>query len=71
MTLICPEVDFANVVTEALALDPSDLTYSIGLFDYLSTQNAETVLASMLANIAPGGKVIIGNLLPLSPIDRI
>ncbi|WP_088279825.1 class I SAM-dependent methyltransferase [Ideonella sp. A 288] len=52
-----------NVVKDALDdLLPADLVYSLGLFDYLTDEIADTVLHKMLSITRPGGKCIVANL---------
>lgn len=41
-----------------------DLVYSLGLFDYLSDENAEAVLRKMWKLTASGGQIVVANLAP-------
>jgi SAM-dependent methyltransferase len=52
-----------------LRLKPSDLkvadvVYSMGLFDYLDGRLAKKMIQTMAKAVAPGGTLIIGNLMP-------
>ena len=54
-----------NVIKDKLAdIASAELVYSLGLFDYLSDEFAELVLAKMLSLTAPGGNCILANLAP-------
>jgi SAM-dependent methyltransferase len=44
------------------AMESADLCYSLGLFDYLKTAQAEKVLKKMWRVVAPGGKLLVANL---------
>jgi CRP-like cAMP-binding protein/SAM-dependent methyltransferase len=46
---------------------PQDLIYSIGLIDYLNDRLVNKVLAYSHENLAPGGRVILGNFHPRNP----
>jgi SAM-dependent methyltransferase len=46
---------------------PQDLIYSIGLIDYLNDKLVNKVLAYSFENLAPGGRVILGNFHPRNP----
>lgn len=48
-------------------LEPFDLAYSAGLFDYLSDRVAAFVLEAMLDTVRTGGKVLIINFTPKIP----
>jgi extracellular factor (EF) 3-hydroxypalmitic acid methyl ester biosynthesis protein len=43
-------------------LPPQDLIYSVGLVDYLSSRRVKTLVASLYAQLAPGGTLIVGNM---------
>jgi extracellular factor (EF) 3-hydroxypalmitic acid methyl ester biosynthesis protein len=43
-------------------LPPQDLIYSIGLVDYLSAPRAKALTEALYAHLAPGGRLVIGNL---------
>ncbi|MCS6915782.1 MAG: class I SAM-dependent methyltransferase [Myxococcales bacterium] len=43
-------------------LGPRDLIYSAGLFDYLSERSFVALLSSLYDAIAPGGRLVVGNI---------
>lgn len=45
-----------------VVMESADLCYSLGLFDYLNTDQAEKVLKKMWHLVAPGGKLLVANL---------
>lgn len=54
-----------NVIKESLSdIDSADLVYSLGLFDYLSDEHADAVLAKMIHGTTKGGRCIVANLAP-------
>lgn len=54
-----------NVIKDELAdVAPAELVYSLGLFDYLSDEHADNVLAKMLSVTAAGGTCVVANLAP-------
>jgi CRP-like cAMP-binding protein len=48
-------------------VERQDLIYSIGLIDYLNDKLVNKVLAYSYENLAPGGRVILGNFHPWNP----
>jgi extracellular factor (EF) 3-hydroxypalmitic acid methyl ester biosynthesis protein len=48
-------------------LEPQDLIYSIGLIDYLNDKLVAKLLQYVYGNLAPGGRVILGNFHPSNP----
>src|SRR6266550_1208323 len=44
------------------SLPPQDLTYSVGLIDYLAVRRARALVARLYEPLAPGGLLIIGNM---------
>ncbi len=48
-------------------IEPQDLIYSIGLTDYLNDKLINRLLQYVYENLAPGGRVIIGNFHPRNP----
>lgn len=48
-------------------VEPQDLIYSIGLIDYLNDRLVGKLLQFAHANLAPGGRVILGNFHPRNP----
>ena len=48
-------------------VEPQDLIYSIGLIDYLNDKLVGKLLQYAYENLAPGGRVILGNFHPLNP----
>lgn len=54
-----------NVITDDLSpIAPAHLVYSLGLFDYLKTEHAVSVLNKMCRLAVPGGTVVVANLAP-------
>lgn len=54
-----------NVIKSDLPEDEkSDLVYSLGLFDYLSDEHAETLIRKMWKVTASGGRIVVANLAP-------
>lgn len=51
----------------SLRLEPQDLIYSIGLIDYLNDKLVGKVLQFAHQNLAPGGRVLLGNFHPKNP----
>jgi len=49
------------------ALEPQDLIYSMGLIDYLNDKLVGKLLQYAYDNLAPGGRVILGNFHPKNP----
>ena len=43
-------------------LPPQNLIYSVGLFDYFRRERCERLAAAMYERLAPGGRLIIGNM---------
>jgi len=48
-------------------VEPQDLVYSIGIIDYLNDKLVGKVLQYAYENLAPGGRVILGNFHPKNP----
>jgi extracellular factor (EF) 3-hydroxypalmitic acid methyl ester biosynthesis protein len=48
-------------------VEPQNLIYSIGLMDYLNDKLVNKVLTYAFENLAPGGRVILGNFHPRNP----
>lgn len=48
-------------------VDPQNLIYSIGLIDYLNDKLVGKLLQYVYENLAPGGRVILGNFHPRNP----
>lgn len=44
-------------------LPPQDLVYSVGLLDYLAPKRARAFVAALYEHLAPGGTLVIGNML--------
>ncbi len=45
------------------SLPPFDLIYTVGLVDYLSERRTKALVASLYGQLAPGGTLIVGNML--------
>jgi extracellular factor (EF) 3-hydroxypalmitic acid methyl ester biosynthesis protein len=48
-------------------IEPMDLIYSTGLIDYLNDKLVHKLLQFAYANLAPGGRIILGNFHPRNP----
>jgi hypothetical protein len=46
---------------------PFDVVYSAGLFDYLQARTAIALARSLYAQVAPGGTLYVGNMVPANP----
>jgi hypothetical protein len=51
-------------------LPKQDLVYTVGLIDYLSQRRARSLVASLYAQLAPGGTLIVGNMME-TPIGNL
>jgi extracellular factor (EF) 3-hydroxypalmitic acid methyl ester biosynthesis protein len=51
-------------------LPPQDLIYTVGLVDYLSQHRAQSLVNSLYAQLAPGGTLLIGNMMD-TPISNL
>jgi hypothetical protein len=47
-------------------LPRQDLIYTVGLIDYLSQRRAKSLVGSLYAQLAPGGTLIVGNMMETS-----
>ena len=45
-------------------LQPQDVIYSLGLFDYFKQPRAKSLVETLYRHVAPGGLLVIGNLKP-------
>jgi len=43
-------------------IPPQDLIYSVGLIDYLTDHRAQALAAALFGKLAPGGRLVIGNM---------
>jgi len=43
-------------------IPPQDLIYSVGLIDYLTDHRAQALVAALFGKLAPGGRLIVGNM---------
>jgi trans-aconitate methyltransferase len=67
----CLNVSFAQLfgdVSSMPGLEPQDLIFSTGLFDYLRETRAQELLLELYGRLAPGGLLAIGN--AASPNDH-
>lgn len=61
----CLETSFAQLLRDDESmgpLPPQDLIYSVGLVDYLQLSRARRLAESLFKRLAPGGRLIIGNM---------
>lgn len=64
-TVRCLQASFAEMMKIGPLVDaipPQDLIYSVGLVDYLSDRRARDLAAALFAKLAPGGRLVIGNM---------
>jgi len=69
--LRCIHMSFRQFIREpenTLALEPQQLIYSSGLFDYLGQATAAGLVQVLYEKLAPGGLLVVGN--ALSPNDH-
>lgn len=59
----CLYLSFEQLLRDAQAIagEPQDLIYCVGMFDYLSERRAQALLAALYGRLAPGGALTIGN----------
>ncbi len=50
-----------DIIRKSITLDPQDIIYSLGLFDYLNDRVATLLLKRLYAALKPGGALLIGN----------
>src|SRR3954451_16142493 len=58
-------ISFTDILRPAntfALLPPQDLIYSVGLLDYVSTHRAKALTQKMYELLAPGGRLVIGNM---------
>jgi len=53
--------DIADLIAERLVLEPHDLIYSAGLYDYLDAESARRLTRTLFDALTPGGRLVIGN----------
>jgi len=61
----CLEVSFSELMKAGQLfkrLPPQELIYSVGLIDYLTQRRARALVASLYDQLAPGGRLIVGNM---------
>jgi hypothetical protein len=56
-----------NILTQ---LPQQDLVYTVGLIDYLAERRAKSLVASLYAQLAPGGTLIVGNMME-TPVGNL
>lgn len=60
----CLEVSFLELMKGSgaiVTLPPQDLIYTVGLVDYLNHRRARQLVQALFANLAPGGRLVVGN----------
>jgi hypothetical protein len=60
----CLEVSFIELMKGSggiVSLPPQDMIYTLGLVDYLGQRRATQLLSALYANLAPGGRLLVGN----------
>ncbi len=55
-------VDLAKKNRVFPGVGPQDFIYSVGIVDYLSDRRAHSLVASLYDRLAPGGRLVIGNM---------
>lgn len=58
------EASVRDIVAGRISFEDVDLAYASGLFDYLSDEVAQRLLARMMSFLTPGGRLIVGNFTP-------
>lgn len=77
--LDCLHASFSQLIKAGAligGLQPQDLIYSLGLFDYLTARRAKALIMELYDRLAPGGRLVIGNMragptAPLWPMEFI
>lgn len=63
--LNCLQVSFIELMKAGeifKTLPPQDLIYTVGLVDYLSIRRIQRLVASLYGKLAPGGRLVVGNM---------
>jgi len=68
MRLVQGNLVYLALGREQLDLDPQDLIYSVGLIDYFEDKLVVLLLNSTFGMLRPGGRAILGNFHPSSPM---
>lgn len=61
----CLQVSFVELIKAGEIfenLPPQDLIYTVGLVDYLSMKRIQRLVCSLWRKVAPGGKLVVGNM---------
>ncbi|HEU0071588.1 MAG TPA: class I SAM-dependent methyltransferase [Alphaproteobacteria bacterium] len=63
-TVSCLNASFVQLLRGELfeKLPPQDLIYTVGLIDYLVPKRVKSLVNTLYANLAPGGRLIVGNM---------
>ena len=66
----CLYLSFEQLIRDpkAIRVEPQDLIYCVGLFDYLSERRAQALTRALRERLRPGGVLAIGN--ALAPNDH-
>ena len=62
--VVVHEASVEKLIRGGYRLDPHDLIYSLGLFDYLSDRLARSLTRRLFQSIHPGGELVIANFAP-------
>jgi len=63
--LNCLQVSFIELMKAGeifKTLPPQDLIYTVGLVDYLSIRRIQRLVSSLYRKLAPGGRLVVGNM---------
>lgn len=72
-TVNCLHTSFAQLLKAGELfgkLAPQDLIYTVGLIDYLAPRRAKALVTSLYQNLAPGGTLIVGNMMK-TPVGNL
>lgn len=59
----CLYLSFEQMLRDSMAIagEPQDFIYCVGMFDYLNERRAQALLTALFERLAPGGLLAIGN----------
>lgn len=63
----CRQLSVRDLLRGASVVDKADLIYALGLYDYLPDSVAARLTRTLLAMLAPGGRLLIANFMPGIP----
>jgi extracellular factor (EF) 3-hydroxypalmitic acid methyl ester biosynthesis protein len=63
----CRQLSVRDLLQGAFVVDNADLIYALGLYDYLRDSAAGRLTQTLVRMLAPGGRLLIANLMPGIP----